>query len=207
VFSAIKLGVVSLIYMKGAKENSGIYIKNMVCNRCIEAVRHILDEVKVKYDFVSLGEVSLKEVPSLKQTELLKTKLSEAGFLLLDDDKSKTIEKIKTIIIELVHYNNTDTKYNLSAVLSAQLHKDYSSLSRLFSEIEGVTIEKYAINQKIEKIKELLVYNEMNLNEIAFQLGYSSVAHLSAQFKKVTGLTPSFFKNSRGIARKTLDNV
>ena len=199
--------VVSLTNMKSEAKNTTVYIKNMVCNRCILSVRHVLDEVGIQFAAVSLGEVLLTAQPSIKQTETLKTKLEHAGFSLLDNDKSKTIARIKTIIIELIHYSEADTSYNLSEMLSAKLHKDYSSLSRLFSAVEGITIEKYAISQKIERIKELLVYNEMNLNEIAFQLGYSSGAHLSAQFKKVTGLTPSYFKKSRSITRKTLDDV
>ena len=190
------------------KTGTTVYIKNMVCNRCIAAVKNILEEVGLPYQAVSLGEAVLSDKPSQQQLAVLNTNLAGAGFLLLDDDKSRIIEKIKSIIIDMVHYNkDDDSRFTLSEVLSSRLHKDYSSLSRLFSEIEGITIEKYAINQKIERIKELLIYNEMNLNEIAFQLGYSSVAHLSAQFKKVTGLTPSFFKKSRTIHRKPLDNV
>jgi len=180
----------------------------MVCNRCIAAVKQILEDTGVKYHSVSLGEVDLAAIPSAQQMAILQTKLADAGFSLLDDEKSRIIEKIKTIIIDRVHYNNgNDEPYTLSDILSSKLHKDYSALSRLFSEVEGVTIEKYAIHQKIERIKELLVYNEMNLNEIAFELGYSSVAHLSAQFKKVTGLTPTYFKKNRSITRKPLDSV
>jgi len=179
----------------------------MVCNRCITAVKQILNETNIGYQSVSLGEVLLAETPSDKQMDLLRTKLTETGFQLLDDDKAKIIAKIKGIIIDMVHYKDDDNRYNLSAVLSAQLHRDYSFLSRLFSEVEGITIEKYSINQKIEKIKELLVYDEINLKEIAFQMGYSSVAHLSAQFKKITGLTPSYFKKNRNPARKPLDAV
>jgi len=193
--------------MKAKKESDILYIKNMVCNRCIAAVKQLLDDTNIGYRSVSLGEVLLTKTPSDKQTALLRTKLAEAGFLLLDDDRSKIIAKIKNIIIEMVHYNDDDNKYNLSAVLSEKLHRDYSFLSRLFSEVEGITIEKYNINQKIERIKELLVYDEISLKEIAFQLGYSSVAHLSAQFKKVTGLTPSYFKKNRSLTRKPLDTV
>ncbi|MEP6724166.1 MAG: AraC family transcriptional regulator [Bacteroidota bacterium] len=193
--------------MKKVQAENTIYIKNMVCNRCIAAVKKILDDASVSYQSVSLGEVSVQQPVSAKQNALLQTKLAEAGFLLLDDNKSKIIGKIKTIIIELIHHNDAESRHNLSEILSTRLHKDYSLLSRLFSEVEGITIEKYAINQRIEKIKELLAYDELNLNEIAFQLGYSSVAHLSAQFKKVTGLTPSYFKKSRNLPRKPLDDV
>lgn len=179
----------------------------MVCNRCIEAVKSILKELNFQYTSVQLGEVALQTVLTEKQLNALRERLQQSGFELLDDTKKKLIEKIKTIIIEHVHYNEIDERYNLSEILSSKLHKDYSYLSHLFSEVEGITIEKYLINQKIEKIKELLVYDELSLNEIAFQLGYSSVAHLSAQFKKVTGLTPTHFKKKGGIHRKTLDNV
>ncbi|GAC1425621.1 MAG: hypothetical protein NVSMB7_02060 [Chitinophagaceae bacterium] len=129
--------------MKGIKERSSIYIKNMVCNRCIAAVSHLLEEEKIQYQSVSLGEVLLKAPLSLKQKTAVSTKLSAAGFLLLDDSKSRVIEKIKSIIINQVHYNEAGTKYHLSALLSAAFNKDYSSLSRLFSEVEGITIEKY----------------------------------------------------------------
>lgn len=184
-----------------------LYIKNMVCNRCIEAIKSILNELNFQYTSVQLGEVSLQTVPTEEQLDTLRQRLQQSGFELLDDTKKKLIEKIKTIIIEHVHYNESDKRYNLSEILSSKLHKDYSYLSHLFSEVEGITIEKYLINQKIEKIKELLVYDELSLNEIAYQLAYSSVAHLSAQFKKVTGLTPTHFKKLGGIHRKTLDNV
>ena len=179
----------------------------MVCNRCTAAVKSALDELKFSYTSVELGEVILKTEPSSKQLDALKEKLEQLGFELLDDTKKKLIEKIKTIVIEQVHYRDDDNRYNLSEILSSKLRKDYSYLSHLFSEVEGITIEKYLINQKIEKIKELLVYDELSLNEIAYQLGYSSVAHLSTQFKKVTGLTPTHFKKLGGIHRKTLDKV
>ena len=129
------------------------------------------------------------------------------GFEVIDDRKSLIIEKIKNIIIDLVHHQDNDTKSNLSDVLSCKLHHDYNYLSNLFSEIEGTTIEKYFIAQKIEKVKELLVYNELSLSEIALRLNYSSVAYLSNQFKKVTGLTPSYFKQIREDKRKPLDKV
>lgn len=179
----------------------------MVCNRCIAAVKHALDELNLQYTSVQLGEVEMPNVPTEKQIIVLKEKLTQLGFELLDDAKKKLIEKIKTLIIEQVHYKEGDERYNLSDVLSSKLHKDYSYLSHVFSEVEGITIEKYLINQKIEKIKEFLVYDELSLNEISDQLGYSSVAHLSAQFKKVTGLTPTHFKKLGGIHRKALDRV
>lgn len=182
-----------------------LYIKNMVCNRCINAVKSLLEEMNISYSSVQLGEAVIQKELSQKQIAVLKEKLTKLGFELLDDTKRKLIEKIKTVIIEQVHYGKGDDRYSLSQVLSSSLHKDYSYLSNLFSAVEGTTIEKYLINQKIEKAKELLVYNELSLSEIAFQLGYSSVAHLSSQFKKVTGLTPTHFKTLGH--RKTIDSV
>lgn len=184
-----------------------LYIKNMVCSRCIDAVRNIAEKQGLPLRSVQLGEVELQQEISAEQVEALRQDLQQIGFELLDDGKKKLIEKIKNIIIGQVHHNHGDDRYKLSDVLSAQLHKDYSYLSHLFSEVEGITIEKYLINQKIEKVKELLVYNEASLSEIAFDLGYSSVAHLSTQFKKVTGMTPSQFKSLGTRNRKTLDQV
>jgi AraC-like DNA-binding protein len=179
----------------------------MVCNRCIMAVRETFEQIGLQPTNVSLGEVELLHEPSEKEIQKLNARLNKLGFEILDDTKKKIIEKIKKLIIEQVHYNKGDDRFNLSQVLSSSLHKDYSYLSNLFSEVEGTTIEKFFINQKIEKAKELLVYDELSLGEIAFQLGYSSVAHLSAQFKKVTGLTPSYFKKRGNEARKPLDNI
>jgi AraC family transcriptional regulator len=184
-----------------------LYIKNMVCNRCIAAVRNIMETHGLPLCGVQLGEVELQQEITAAQTEALRQSLQEIGFELLDDGKKKLIEKIKNIIIGQVHYNAGDDRYKLSDVLASQLHKDYSYLSHLFSEVEGITIEKYLINQKIEKVKELLVYNEATLGAIAYDLGYSSVAHLSTQFKKVTGMTPSQFKSLGSKNRKMLDQV
>lgn len=179
----------------------------MVCNRCIMVVREELNQAGLQPVNISLGEVELLKEPSAMAMQKLGNRLNQLGFEILDDTKKKIIEKIKKIIIEQVHFNKGDDRINLSEVLSSTLHKDYSYLSNLFSEVEGTTIEKFFINQKIEKAKELLVYDELNLSEIAFQLGYSSVAHLSSQFKKVTGLTPSYFKQRGNGARKSLDNI
>lgn len=184
-----------------------LYIKNMVCNRCIMAIKHLLEELHLHYTSVELGTVELEKEPTESQTALLKERLLQLGFELLDDARKKLIERLKTIVIAQVHHEMDEQRYNFSDILSSTLHKDYSYLSRLFSDVEGITIEKYIINQKIEKVKELLVYDELSLSEIAFRLGYSSVAHLSAQFKKVTGLTPSHFKKLGGQHRKTLDEV
>jgi AraC-like DNA-binding protein len=157
---------------------------------------------------VRLGEVDVEREPSAKELSELKEGLGQLGFELLDDARKQLIEKIKTLVIRYIHQGeDTERKYNFSQILSSELHKDYSYISHLFSEVEGITIEKYIINQKIEKAKELLAYDQMNLSEIAFHLGYSSVAHLSAQFKKVTGLTPSYFKKIGTLHRKSLDQV
>ena len=184
-----------------------LFIKNMVCNRCIMVVQNELDKLGLAVKNIKLGEVTLDKEPTAEEKDKLDKALVLLGFELIDDKKSRIIEKIKNIIIELVHHQNNDAKTNLSDVLSSQLHHDYNYLSNLFSEIEGTTIEKYFIAQKIEKVKELLVYDELSLSEIAFRLNYSSVAYLSNQFKKVTGLTPSHFKQIKEDKRKPLDKV
>jgi len=170
-------------------------------------VKTALEKLGLTPISVELGEVEIKENSIDDQKELLLSELQALGFDLIDDKKSRVIEKIKNVIIDLVHYNDSDLKVNLSEKLSDELHYDYNYLSNLFSEVEGTTIEKYFIAQKIEKIKELLVYDELSLSEIALQLNYSSVAYLSNQFKKVTGLTPSHFKQIKNNKRKRLDEV
>jgi AraC-like DNA-binding protein len=156
---------------------------------------------------LTLGEVELDEDISDADKLTINNHLQTFGFELIDDKKSRLIGQIKSLIIELVHYRNSELTLNLSDFLSNELHHDYTYLSHLFSEVEGTTIEKYFIAQKIEKVKELLIYDELSLSEIAFQLNYSSVAHLSNQFKKVTGLTPSYFKNIKSNKRTPLDEV
>ena len=179
----------------------------MVCNRCIMVVQNELDKLGLNVKNIKLGEVTLDKELTPEEKTNLESVLIPLGFEVIDDKKSRVIEKIKNIIIDLVHYQDNDTKNNLSDVLSSKLHHDYNYLSNLFSEIEGTTIEKYFIAQKIEKVKELLVYDELSLSEIAFRLNYSSVAYLSNQFKKVTGLTPSHFKQIKEDKRKPLDNL
>ncbi|SIS55816.1 helix-turn-helix domain-containing protein [Chryseobacterium gambrini] len=184
-----------------------IFIKNMVCDRCIMVVQNELEKLGLDAKNIKLGEVILsKEIKSLEKENLSKT-LEPLGFEVIDDKKGRIIEKIKNIIIDLVHHQDSDVKTNLSDVLSDKLHHDYNYLSNLFSEVEGTTIEKYFIAQKVEKVKELLVYDELLLSEIANRLNYSSVAYLSNQFKKVTGLTPSHFKQIKEDKRKPLDKV
>lgn len=183
-----------------------LYIKNMVCNRCVMVVKQEMEKMNLHPVHVSLGEAELKKELTEKQQQQLSEHLKSVGFELLDDQKQKQIEKIKSLLIQNIQSAHGWEHFSISAFLSKALQKDYSYLSRLFSEVESITIEQFFILQKIEKVKELLVYAELTLSEIAWKLGYSSVAHLSAQFKKVTGLTPSEFKKIGG-QRKSLDNV
>lgn len=171
------------------------------------AVQTELEKAGLEPLSVELGEISLKEKPGDEQLQQLEISLTALGFEMIDDQKSRLIEQIKTEIIKLVHYTDTTNPLKLSALLANHLHHDYSYLSNLFSSVEGTTIEKYYIAQKIEKVKELLIYNELSLSEISYQLGYSSVAHLSAQFKQVTGMTPSQFKSLQKHGRKNIDDV
>lgn len=179
----------------------------MVCNRCILVVKQELDKLHIEANNVVMGEVDTKQDLTDVQLAQFASRLTSLGFELLDDSKQQLIEKIKKILIHQVHYASEISNHNISDILSAALLKDYAYLSRLFSDVEGITIEKYLINQKIEKVKELIIYDELSLSEIAFKLGYSSVAHLSNQFKKVTGLTPSYFKKAGQQKRKPLDEV
>ena len=179
----------------------------MVCNRCITAVRQELDKLQFQIKSITLGEVLLENDITETEKNKIENVLVPLGFELIDDKKSRIIEQIKNKIIEIVHYQNNAAKYNLSEILSKETHHEYNYLSNLFSEIEGTTIEKYFIAQKIEKVKELILYDELSLSEIADRLNYSSVAYLSNQFKKVTGLTPSFFILLKTVQRKPLDEV
>lgn len=184
-----------------------LYIKNMVCNRCIMVVKSELEKLGLQVVYVELGEVELKNNLNADEKKKINHALQQQGFILIDDKKSQLIEQIKTLIIDLVHYKSNNLNSNLSDYLSQKLNHEYHYISNLFSEVEGTTIEKYLMAQKIEKVKELLIYNEHSLSEIADQLNYSSVAHLSSQFKKVTGLTPSHFKNIKSLKRKSLDEL
>jgi len=157
--------------------------------------------------FVNLGEVEIQGVLSKDQLAQLDNSLKALGFEIIDDKKSQTIEKIKTAIVTLVHHSDQNIKTNLSQFITSQIHQDYNYLSNLFSEVEGTTIEKYFITQRIEKVKELIVYDELSLSEIAYQLGYSSVAYLSNQFKKITGFTPSYFKSLKEDKRKNIEEL
>ena len=184
-----------------------LFIKNMVCARCKQAVSSILSNNGLRPLQVELGEVDIEGRMTASQKDALQRSLTEAGFALIDDKASALIEQIKSIIIQQVHHTEEPSRENFSTLISKALHQDYSALSRLFSETEGITIEQYTIQQKIERVKELMVYDELSLSQIAFDMGYSSVAHLSAQFKKVTGMTPSYFKSLQQKSRKGLDEV
>ncbi|MBJ2127017.1 AraC family transcriptional regulator [Flavobacterium sp. IB48] len=184
-----------------------LYIKNMVCSRCKMVVKSEFEKLGLQPISVELGEVELQEEISDSKKEILLENLQVLGFDLLDDKKTKTVERIKNLIVDLVHHKNNDLKINLSEYLAENLNQDYNSLSNLFSEIENTTIEKYFISQKIEKVKELLIYNELSLSEIADILNYSNVAHLSNQFKKITGYTPTSFKQSKDKMRIQIENI
>ena len=179
----------------------------MVCIRCKMVVKEELTKLGLHFTSVELGEAEVLENISVKQHDQIRIALLKSGLELMDDKKSVLIQKIKNVIIELVHYSEEPLTINFSEYLSQQLHHDYTYLANLFSEVQGTTIEKFLIAHKIERVKELLVYNELNLTEIAYKLHYSSVAHLSAQFKKVTGLTPSHFKQLKNKRRSMLDNM
>ena len=184
-----------------------LYIKNMVCDRCKSSVREILKDIAIEFEDLELGEVTLKNPLNEKQQATLSTKLSEQGFELLKDRETQIINQIKSEVIRFVHHQPASLNQTLSAHLSVHLNREYSSLSKLFSQVEGRTIENYYIEQRIEQVKELIIYDELSLSEIAYKLNYSSVAHLSGQFKKVTGMTPTAFKKLGPQGRKPLDNI
>ena len=179
----------------------------MVCIRCKMVVKSELEKLGLHYVSVDLGETEIMEEISPEQLTHLSIALKKTGLELMDDKKSILVEKIKTIIIELVHYADEQIKINLSDYLTEKLNYNYTYLANLFSEVKGTTIEQFYLAHKIEKVKELLVYDELNLTEIAWKLHYSSVAHLSNQFKKMTGLTPTHFKNLKHKRRLALGDV
>ena len=170
-------------------------------------VKAELKNLVIKFSDVIIGEANLFEQISTEQLKKLDISLRKSGLELMDNKKSILVEKIKRAIIELVHYTEEQIKINLSDYLSEKLNYDYTYLANLFSEVKGVTIEKFYLTHRIEKVKELIVYNELNLTEIAYKMHYSSVAHLSNQFKKFTGLTPTHFKQLKHKRRKTLEDV
>ena len=184
-----------------------IYIKYMVSLRCKMVVEEELQKLGLKHAVVDLGVVEILEDISPKQREQLKISLLKSGLELLDDKRSILIEKIKNVITEMIHYTDEIPKENYSDYISEKLGYDYTYLANAFSEVKGITIQQFIIINKIEKVKELLMYDELNLTEIAYKLHYSSVAHLSNQFKKITGLTPSHFKMLKNKRRRTLEDV
>lgn len=178
----------------------------MVCDRCIMAVRDRLEKLDFVVNEISLGTVLISPEPDSPQLQNISTELESLGFELIDNEREKLADRIKTAIIELVHYSDLSSlNSSIISVLAKTLNKDDAYLSRLFSDVQGITIEKYIIQQKIEKIKELLEYGQLNINEIALQMGYSSAAHLSAQFKSITGTTPSKYKITAQPQRRALD--
>ena len=180
----------------------------MVCSRCKMLVKAELEKAGLNPLKVELGEVEIESEPTDEVLEQLNASLQKLGFEIIDDRKSRIIEKIKNAIVELIHHkSNENMSVNLSEFISQKLNYDYNYLSNLFSEVQGITIEKYFIAQKIEKVKELLKYDELSLSQIADRLGYSSVAYLSNQFKKQTGLTPSFYKTMKTNSRKNIEDL
>jgi AraC-like DNA-binding protein len=179
----------------------------MVCIRCQMVVKSELEKLGLRYIDVKIGEANIVEDILPEQLAKLDTALKKSGLQLMDNKRSILVEKIKSAIIELVHYSEEQIKVNLSEYLSDKLTYDYTYLANLFSEVKGTTIEKFYLSHKIEKVKELIVYDELNLTEIAYKLHYSSVAHLSNQFKKFTGLTPSHFKLLKNKRRNTLEEL
>lgn len=190
-------------YLCGVK----LFIKNMVCPRCIMSVEGALRENNIRYSHIYLGEADLLETPTAAQLESFTAALQKLGFELLDNQRQQLIEKIKNLLIQKVQEGTIEEHFGLSKFLTSELHKDYSHLSKLFTEVEGITLEQFFILQKIEKIKEWLAYNQLTTDDIAFRLGYSSVQHLSGQFKKITGMTPGQFKKLGAAQRKPLDGV
>ncbi len=179
----------------------------MVCPRCVTSVEQILKQNSLQTKYVRLGEVELIDEPSKAQLDKLSADLKATGFELLDDQKSQLIEQIKNLLIQKVQSGDIEDHFSVSKFLTDHIYKDYSSVSKLFSEVEGITIEQFFILQKIEKTKEWLMYNEFTLSQIAVNLGYSSTQHLSNQFKKLTGMTPSAFKQIGAIHRIPIDSV
>lgn len=179
----------------------------MVCPRCITSVENILKGNKIEITSVKLGEIELKKSLTAKELQKFSEDLQNVGFELLDDQKTQLIERIKTLLIQKVQQGYIEEHFSIQKYLIEKIFKDYSSISKLFSEVEGITIEQFFILQKIEKAKEWLIYDELSLGQIAFDLGYSSSQHLSSQFKKLTGMTPTQFKIIGNFHRKAIDKV
>lgn len=183
-----------------------LYIKYMVSQRCKMMVRDEFDRLGLRYSLIELGVVELPDDITQQQHDELKKNLQQSGLEVLDDKRSILIEKIKNVITEMIHHTDALPKTNYSEYISEKLNYDYTYLANTFSEVKGITIQQFIILNKVEKVKELLLYDELNLTEIAYKLHYSSVGHLSNQFKKVTGLSPSFYKKLKH-KRSNLENV
>lgn len=184
-----------------------LYIKYMVSNRCKLVVKEELRRLGLHFILVDLGEIEIMEDITPEQKDELRAALHNSGLELMDDKRAVLIEKIKNAIIEMVHHTDEMIKVNFSDYLGEKLNHDYTYLANLFSEIQGTTIEQFVIQHKIERIKELIIYDELNITEIAWKMNYSSVAHLSNQFKKITGLTPSHFKQLKVKRRSPIEEV
>ncbi|MDN5348652.1 MAG: hypothetical protein PWQ54_48 [Bacteroidales bacterium] len=184
-----------------------LYIRYMVSLRCKMLVKKELKKLGLWYVFVDLGTVEIQGEITDEQRQLLKSNLLKSGLELLDDKKSILIERIKNVVIEMIHYNEELPKINFSSFISQKIGYDYTYLSNIFSEVKGITLQQYIIMHRIEKVKEMLLYDDLSLTEISYRLQYSSVAHLSNQFKKVTGLTPSYFKQLKQKRRRNLENL
>ena len=184
-----------------------LYIKYMVSHRCKMMVKEELNKLGIKFVIVDLGMVEIFEDISSEQIETFKINLLKSGLELLDDKRSVLVESIKIVIIEMIHYNEDEPKINYSDFISEKLGYDYTYLANAFSEVKGITIQQFIILNKVERAKELILYDELSLTEIAFKLHYSSAAHLSNQFKKITGLTPNFFKGISNRRRKNLEDL
>ena len=194
--------------MSSNEKTVELNIKNMVCGRCVKVVTQVMEAHGVKLNSISLGKVVVKEELTPEAMEQIRSALQQEGFDLIDDQKAKLIESIKKLVIEKIHRLELDEmRENFSDYLSSQLHREYNYLSNLFSASENTTIEQFIILQKIEKVKELLVYDEVPVSDIAFRLGYSSQAHLSNQFKKITGFTPVQFKKLKDHNRIQIDKI
>lgn len=208
LFGAPRIVICDFMMKNSRKIQKTLYIKNMVCGRCIKVVREDLEQLGIDVLRIELGEVGVAHGRPLDLRKV-RSVLEGDGFELIEDKNARLIERIKLAILKLVQHDHTASpmQSNLSGYLSQEVGHDYHSLSSLFSSIENVTIEQYLILQRIERVKELLRYGDLTLSEIAFQTGYSSVQHLSNQFRKITGMTPSNFKDLKKSLRKPLDRV
>jgi len=184
-----------------------LYIKYMVSTRCKLAVKEVLKKLGLHFVMVDLGEIDIMEDITDEQREVLRVELHNVGLELMDNKRAVLIEKIKNVIIEMVHYSDELPKVNYSDYISEKLNHDYTYLSNIFSEVKGITIQQFIITHKVERIKELLLYDELNLTEISYKMNYSSVAHLSNQFKKITGLTPSHYKQLKDNKRISIEEI